>query len=422
MSNFRSVGLALVLGAFVQTASAKTSVNFSDLPASAQARISEAVARDSGLAQKWVRVRLSGSDTKPNNLFGFSIAASGDTVVVASRYFGCLEGGAYVFVKPATGWQDMTQTAKLIGSDFGPCGGSGFDEVAIDGNTIVAGPGPSGQTAYVFVEPENGWQDMTETAQLTANPNLYGLTSLAISGETVAVGYPLALGNEIGATAVFVEPPGGWQDTTQTAILTASDGASGDQLGWSVAIDGETVIAGAPNAEVNGLTWAGAVYAFNQPPAGWANMTQTTKLIGNPMIGGYLGACLSMSHGTAVACASTAAEIFVQPGAQLSVVNLPFGVLEIPPNAGAYSASISGNIVVIGTGGEYPTYYGAMFAWDRPSGGWQKVSSPDFQFWGKPSGGPQLIGYSVAASGSSLIAGAPGHKNSTGVAYLFMPK
>jgi hypothetical protein len=423
VSKLRVSSLALVLAvALLPAASAQSQMRFSDLPDAAQARISEAVAREAGLPQKWAKITLSGSDTKQNNRFGFAVATSGDTVVVVSRYFDCLQGGAYVFVKPLTGWQDMTQTAKLTGSDFGPCGGSGFDEVAIDGDTIIAGPGPSGATTYVFVKPEGGWKDSTETARLNTNPNLYGMLSLGISGDTVVVGYPNGLGNELGAAAVFVEPPSGWQDMTQTAVLSASDGASGDRLGWAVAIDGTRVIAGAPYAEVNGVIQAGAVYVFDQPSTGWADMTQTAKLISPDSMQITLGWCVGMSQGAAVAGATTAAYVFADPGEEWSAAEPPTGTLTMPQDSGPYSVSIGGDVVAIGTGGGYPTYYGAMFAWAEPLGGWQNASSPEFDFWGKPSGGPQLIGYSVATDGTILVAGAPGHKHDTGVVYLFAPK
>lgn len=60
---------------------------------------------------------------------------------------------------------------------------------------------------------------------------------------------------------------------TQLAELTASDGVAGDGFGI-VAISGSTVVAGAlfagPKIE------QGAAYVFVKPPSGWANMTQTT--------------------------------------------------------------------------------------------------------------------------------------------------
>ena len=64
----------------------------------------------------------------------------------------------------------------------------------------------------------------------------------------------------------------------QLAELTASDGANGDQLGISVSISGNTVVAGAENATVNGNALQGAAYVFVKPASGWGNMTQTAKL------------------------------------------------------------------------------------------------------------------------------------------------
>ena len=44
---------------------------------------------------------------------------------------------------------------------------------------------------------------------------------------------------------MFVKPAAGWANATETAKLPASDGAAGDQLGFSVAVSGDTVVAGA---------------------------------------------------------------------------------------------------------------------------------------------------------------------------------
>ena len=53
-----------------------------------------------------------------------------------------------------------------------------------------------------------------------------------------------------GAAYVFTEPGSGWADMTQTAKLTASDGAGGGYLGYSVSISGDTVVVGALDATV----------------------------------------------------------------------------------------------------------------------------------------------------------------------------
>src|SRR4029453_7378046 len=92
--------------------------------------------------------------------------------------------------------------------------------------------------AYVFVEPAAGWATGTETAKLTASDGVafdeFG-GSVAGSGDTGGRGArPGVVGGNLnqGSAYVFVEPATGWADGTETAKLTASDGAAGDNFGW----------------------------------------------------------------------------------------------------------------------------------------------------------------------------------------------
>ena len=64
----------------------------------------------------------------------------------------------------------------------------------------------------------------------------------------------------------------------QEAKLTASDGATNNEFGDSVSISGNTVVVGAPDAKVGSNSQQGAAYVFTEPGSGWANMTQTAKL------------------------------------------------------------------------------------------------------------------------------------------------
>src|SRR5262249_21633025 len=73
-----------------------------------------------------------------NDWFGFSIAASGDTVVVGAFDANIEQfGTVYVYVKPARGWTNMTQVATLTSSDSGQGFGT---SVAISGDTIGVAP------------------------------------------------------------------------------------------------------------------------------------------------------------------------------------------------------------------------------------------------------------------------------------------
>src|SRR5258708_11965170 len=51
----------------------------------------------------------------------------------------------------------------------------------------------------------------------------------------------------------------------QLAELTASDNASLDQLGYSVAISGNTIAVGAPYASIGANVHQGAIYVFTKP-------------------------------------------------------------------------------------------------------------------------------------------------------------
>lgn len=119
--------------------------------------------------------------------------------------------------------------------------------------------------------------DYTLTASDGLNSSEFG-TTVAIDGNTVVVGAPQVASQGNGAVYVFVKPPGGWENMTQLAKLTASDGQMFDGLGCSVGISGNAVVAGACNATVDGNLDEGAAYVFVEPPAGWTNMTETAKL------------------------------------------------------------------------------------------------------------------------------------------------
>jgi hypothetical protein len=64
---------------------------------------------------------------------------------------------------------------------------------------------------------------------------------------------------------------------TETANLTASDAAVGDNFGVAVDIWGDYAIVAAPLDDDNGSA-SGSAYLFEKPGTGWADMTQTTKL------------------------------------------------------------------------------------------------------------------------------------------------
>ena len=239
--------------------------------------------------------KLTASVSAGGDYFGDSVAVDGDTVVVGAYADDGTKGAAYVFTKPGDGWADWddpakvdkaTLTAKLTVPESERAGGDYFgDSVALDGNTVVVGAsGDDGPTevsdymgsAFVFTKPETGWVSTSSAAKLTAdtrgNQDNFG-RSVAIDGNTIVVGAD-GQDTNTGSAFVFAEPNGGWATGTETAKLTASVRSSGDRFGFSVALDGDTVVVGAYGEGGS----RGSAYLFTKPASGWADGNEAAKL------------------------------------------------------------------------------------------------------------------------------------------------
>jgi hypothetical protein len=147
--------------------------------------------------------------------------------------------------------------ARLTAAD-GVAGDGLGTGLAVSDDTIAVGAGFDDVSAnkdqgavYVFSKPATGWVDATQTAILTASDGAAGdgLSAVAISGDTIVAGaseHKIGTNAEQGAAYVFVKPPGAWHDANQTAELTAADGAESNSFGSNVGISGDTVVVSAP--------------------------------------------------------------------------------------------------------------------------------------------------------------------------------
>ena len=178
--------------------------------------------------------------------------------------------GAYVFVRPKGCWKNNTENAKLTASD-----GTGFRlgySVSMSGNTVVAGAPYWGDqdtkkgAVYVFSKPAKGWRNATQTARLTISPHSLNVLGFSVSamegGAAITSGCPgWRLGQ--GAGFVYRRPHSGWANGTHfTYRAEAGDGIYGDRLGYSIAASPAAVAAGAPYAEVQSNADEGAAYIF----------------------------------------------------------------------------------------------------------------------------------------------------------------
>jgi len=187
-----------------------------------------------------------------------------------------------------------TQVAKVLPEDlvaddrFGSC-------VRIAGGTIFAScrsdddNGENSGSVYVIEQVEGEW---TWTDKILPDDGIAGQHfggPLGVSGDTVVVGAAsdAELAGGAGAAYVFVSTDEGW---AQQAKLLASDGAADDNFGSGIAIDGDTIVVGAPGDDDNGGS-SGAIYVFTWSGAEWLEQDKLTPaaayagdLFGSPVV------------------------------------------------------------------------------------------------------------------------------------------
>jgi CSLREA domain-containing protein len=281
---------------------------------------------------------LKASNTGASDEFGISVTVSGDTLVVGassedSSSLGVNSnqadnsasnsGAAYVFVRNGTTW---SQQAYLKASNTEANDRFG-DPVSVSGDTLVVGAlnedsnavGVNGDqannsaldsgAAYVFVRNGTTWsQQAFLKASNTGAGDTFGVT-VAVSGDTVAVGAPFEDSNAVGvngdqannsgfdsgAAYVFARNGTTW---SQQAYLKASNTGQDDGFGGAVAVSGDTVGVGAfhedssavgvnGNQADNSAVEAGAAYVFVRTGTTWSQQAylKASNTEGNELFG-----------------------------------------------------------------------------------------------------------------------------------------
>jgi hypothetical protein len=388
----------------------------------------------------WAQLaELTPTNRVSQDWFGVSSALSGNTVVVGA-FDANIEptGAAYVYVKPSSGWGNMTQTAALTSSD----GGQGFGtSVSISGDTVIVGAanasnlaresgapqtqGPG--AAYIFVKPASGWTNMTETAKLTASDGADGDAfgyNVSISGNTAAVG-ALFAHSGAGAAYVFVKPASGWSKMTQTAELTASDSSTFDSMG-SVAISGNTVVTGAYGHN----NFMGAAYVFVKPSTGWKNMTQSAEFKSTQANQIY-GFSVATDGNTAIVGAVGAnqgigaAFVYVKPATGWKTTSKFTAKLTASASSQvsglSQGISISGKTIVLGAPGTTVganSGQGAVLVYHEPTTGWKTTSKFTAELTASDGAANDNLGVSAAVRGTTIVGGAT-KSGPPGEAYVF---
>ncbi|MCK6483155.1 MAG: thrombospondin type 3 repeat-containing protein [Phycisphaerae bacterium] len=395
-------------------------------------------ASDSGAAYVFVRsggvwsqqAYLKASNTQAGDAFGISVAVSGDTIVVGayledSNATGVNgnqadnsannSGAAYVFVRSGGVWsqQAYLKASNTDANDqFGLSARVNGDTVVVgawfeassstgvDGNQADNSANSSG-AAYVFVRSGTIWsQQAYLKASNTGADDRFGF-AVAASGDTVVVGAWLedsgatgVNGNQAdnsasnsGAAYVFVRDAMG--DWSQQAYLKASNTGASDTFGWSVAVNGDTVVVGAfqedssatgvnGNQADNSANNSGAAYVFVRSSGVWSQ--QAYLKASNTGTNDQFGYSVAVSGDTVVV-----------------------GAIDEDSNA----TGIDGNQADNSASGS-----GAAYVFVRGGGVWSQQA----YLKASNTGVSDLFGVSVAVSGDTVVVGA--HRedsNATGV-------
>ena len=361
----------------------------------------------------------------------YTVGTSGSTVVASDG------GTVYVFVKPSTGWTNMTQTATLTPSDSPIAFGA---SVAISGNTIAVGAPTQCQgifsgdpgAVYVFTKPSGGWINMTETAKLTASDGVIGDClgqSVAIGTSTIVAG---ASGKNIGSNEqqgmlyVFVSK-GRWKSTTQTAELTSSNGAAFDFMGSNVAITVSSTSATIATGVYNSRSPEGSVYVFSKPATGWANANETAQLTvpGSVTFGtavGISGTTLVAGDPEATVGSNSvqgAAYVFSEPATGWATTSSYTAELTASDGSGfdQFGTAVAAAGSSVYAGAPYNALGGSIYKFTKPKAGWQTTSKFNAKLTPSDLSGDGAFAQGIAASGSYVVGGGGGN----GTVYVFGP-
>jgi hypothetical protein len=211
---------------------------------------------------------------------GTSVAINQETIVAGAPQanFGTVEDAGAVYTFDRAGAASRTESAILTVSDAQFVDRLG-DSVAIDGDMIVAGAPcatVSGQPCQgtVFTFATQGPAARSETGVLNASDGRQQQnlgSAVAVDGDTIVASAP---NHDAGVVYTFARD--GATVRTETARLTAPDARFGDRFGSSVAIVGDKLAVGAPQLDVGGRMSQGAVYTFTR--TGEAQRTPIARL------------------------------------------------------------------------------------------------------------------------------------------------
>lgn len=205
-----------------------------------------------------------------------AVAIDDDTIAVggplAPIWPNPYQGEVDIYSRDDSGWylsDILFDSGDINGQLFG-CA------LAMSGNTLVVSACNydfSGGRAYVYVKSNGHWDVQALLTSTDHVSGQYFAYTAAIDGNTVVLGAPIAnnsAGKTTGAAYVFVRSGAVWSDGIRLDIA----GEDEDFFGASVSVSGKTVVVGAPGKSVDATANAGAAYVYQRSGAAWTLQTE----------------------------------------------------------------------------------------------------------------------------------------------------
>ncbi len=373
--------------------------------------------------------KLTANDGQAQDRFGNAVAVSEDGRTVAIGAPGDdlgaspNQGSVYIYERQGASFVFSQQLFTGGGSEFGA-------SVAIDGDTMIVGS-PGEQTEqgalYIFVKQNGTWQQQQRLVANDGAANDHLGFCVAISGNTVLAG---AYGADIngqfsqGAAYSFKRTGTVW---SQELKFIAFDGAQPDVYGYSVALDGDTAAIGAAYDQVGNNALQGSVYTYQRSGGVWAFQQKLTATDGAASDG--FGTSLDLEGNTLlvgawmdssfIASNHGSAYVFQRTG---NIWSQQDKLLANDQTAGDFfgnAVALDGDIAVVGA------YYKNVNGNSLHGATYTftrsgTVWSQDQRFTGS-GGASAYMGGGVALAGQTLASGAFGEGTNKGAVYVYRP-
>jgi hypothetical protein len=364
-----------------------------DVAASSDARVEIDVVGESGASNRYEvahdrdvarLTQLKPSDTPEGEGSGSRLAFSGDTLVIAGQ------SGVELRQLSSGSWLRRGMFALATAPR----------SVAVDGDVAVAAIGGE---VHTFVRDGTLWTTEAPLTTPASEPELFG-ESVAIAGDTLAVGAPREDGGAAGSVHIYLRASDAWEH--QVAIFAPDHADSPNSFGSRIAMDGDTLVVAA-------LPGNDAVFAFTGSGADWSEQA-TLELPTSSGDAAFFGRALAID-GDDVAVGAPYLDAEGNGGLRGGEVHVFHragttfahqGTL-LPSNRAdgdGFGSAVSIDAGLVAAGAEAAAGGGAAYVFGRRGSVWFELGNV------KPAtvGAGDLFGRDIGFQGGILAVGAPG--------------